>query len=75
MRTTIGWGLLIAGVGVQIAQAMAQADASLNNTTLDTTTFGQVVGPINAKLPSSLGLLLAGAGAMTLWVLPLVGVK
>jgi hypothetical protein len=75
MRKTIGWGLLIAGVGVQVVTVLAQQQASLDNVPLDQTMFGQVVGPINSKLPVPLGWGLVGTGAAVLWALPLLGVN
>lgn len=75
MRQKLGWGLIIVGVFVQVAEGFAQADATLANTTFDQTAVGAIVAPAEKMLPLSLGYTLIVAGALTLWALPLVGVK
>jgi hypothetical protein len=75
VRMKIGWGLLIIGAFVQVAEGFAQADATLANVTFDQTAVGAIVAPAEKVLPISLGYTLIVAGALTLWALPLVGVN
>lgn len=72
MSHKIGWGLLVTGAVLTVAEHMAQADATLNNVQFSETKLGQIVAPINAKLPMSLGLLLLVSGAAVLWLMPLI---
>lgn len=75
MRKTIGWGLLIVGAITQVAEGFAHADAELGGVTFDQTAIGAIVGPAEKVLPVSVGYTLIVAGALTLWVLPALGVK
>jgi hypothetical protein len=74
-RKTIGWGLLVVGAAVQILEGFGQADATLNNVSFDQTAAGALLAPIDNMLPVSLGYTMIIAGALVLWVAPLVGVK
>lgn len=74
-RKTIGWGFLVIGAVVQVVEGLAQADATLNNTSFDQTAAGVILAPIDKMLPVSLGYTLMITGALVLWVAPLVGVK
>lgn len=75
MRLKIGWALLIVGAVTQIAEGFAHADATLGNVTFDQTAIGAIVGPAEKVLPFSVGYTLIAAGALTLWALPMLGVK
>jgi hypothetical protein len=68
----IGWGLIVLGVAVQIAESMAQSSATLNNTQYSASTIGAIVAPVEKVLPMQLGYTLIAAGAATLWLLPMV---
>jgi hypothetical protein len=75
MRKQIGWGLLIVGGILQVAEGFAQADATLGNVTYDQTAVGSIVAPIEKVLPIPLGYTLIVAGAIVLFALPALGVK
>ena len=68
-KTTLGWLLIVAGLGIQLATGFAQADAQVNNVTTDQTPFGAIVGPLNKISPVPVGYALIGAGAIVLWVM------
>jgi len=66
MKKQIGWGLVITGTLVQIAESSAKASALLNNTQFSASTIGAIVAPIEQYTPLSLGWTLLAAGAITL---------
>lgn len=68
----IGWGLLIAGVALSIAEGMAINDATVNGTPIDQSTVGKLEAKIPNPTPFQLGTLLLIGGAFTLWVLPMI---
>jgi hypothetical protein len=71
-RYGFGWGLIVLGIAVQVAESMAQSTATLNNTQFSASTIGKVVAPIEKYLPIQAGYSLIVAGAGVLWLLPLV---
>ena len=72
-RAHIGWTLIALGIGVQVLEGLAHADAQLAGVTYDQTAIGAIVGPIENYLPISLGWALLGTGAAVVWLVPLVG--
>lgn len=66
----LGWGLLIAGGLLSIAEGVASADASVAGTPFDSTSIGKIEGMIPNPTPFQLGTLLLGAGAVALWIVP-----
>lgn len=71
-RENIGWGLVLVGGVLQIAEGLAQADATVANIQFNETAVGSLVDPIESKLPIPLGWSLIAAGAIILWLVPLV---
>jgi hypothetical protein len=72
MREKIGWGLIIVGGVIQVAEGFAHADATLNNIQFSETAIGSLVAPVESKLPVSVGYSLIILGAGILWVLPYI---
>lgn len=62
-----GWGLLVVGGLLQIAETVQKADATVNNVTFDKTPIGSILVPIENVLPIPLGWSLVGAGAAILY--------
>lgn len=62
----LGWGLVIVGTVLQMAESTAQASATLNNVQFSTTTIGALVTPLEKFTPLPLGwtLLLLGGGVL-----------
>jgi hypothetical protein len=66
----VGWTLLIGGAAIQVAEAIAQADATLNNLQFQDTSVGTIVAPLEKVLPLSLGWTLIATGAVLVWIVP-----
>ena len=66
-KKTVGWGLVIGGGLLQVAEGLAHADAALNNLTYDETAIGSLVGGVENYLPVSLGWSMVIVGASILW--------
>lgn len=62
----LGWGLVIVGTVLQMAESAAKASATLNNVQFNTTTLGALVAPIEKITPLPLGwtLLISGAAVL-----------
>lgn len=68
----VGWGLIVVGGLVQIAESSAQSSAALNNTQFSASQIGAIVTPIENYLPIQLGWTLVISGVLVLFVLPMI---
>jgi hypothetical protein len=71
-RKQIGWAFLILGGTLQVAEGLAQADATLNGLQFNQTAIGSIVAPVEKVLPISMGWTVLLVGAALVWVVPWV---